>query len=335
MGESQPASYTRGGVSPLGPRAGRITASEDYSIDPEAPAIYVGDLVKSFKGRRVLDGVSFSVRSGERVALLGPNGAGKTTTILTVLGVVAPDSGTVRLRGLPIPAQRRRAMERTGFAAGYLALPDLMRVREALTVFADFYGVDDPRARAREVASVLGIEHLWDSFNGTLSAGQKTLVNLAKALLCKPEVLVLDEPTASLDPDVARRTRRLLLELWSESRFAILVTSHNMREVEEMAERVIFLHRGRVVADDSPGAVAHQLGAADLEEAFVELSESGDLREAVSLVEVGSDPKSVEGASTPSPRGRPGSGEAGVESSAKGGETTFSDVDNEERGSDR
>jgi ABC-2 type transport system ATP-binding protein len=247
------------------------------SLTPVADAIRVIDLQKSFRGRRILNRISFGVRPGERVALLGPNGAGKTTTILTILGVVAPDSGAVFLRGYPVPEKRNLALEKVGFAAGYLALPDLMRVREALRVFADFYGVEDPNRRITEVVEYLGIGHLWNSFNGTLSAGQKTLVNLAKALLCRPEVLILDEPTASLDPDVARRTRRLLLDMWKAEKFAVLVTSHNMREVEELAQRVVFLYRGSVVADAPPGEVAARLGADNLEDAFVSLSETGYL----------------------------------------------------------
>lgn len=239
-------------------------------------SIEVSGLVKSFKGRRVLDSVGFRVDPGESVALLGPNGAGKTTTLLIILGVVTPDEGEVKLRGFPMPDGKRRALEKTGFAAGYLSLPDLMRVNEALRVFADFYGVPHPRRRVEEVIELFGIRHLERSLNGTLSAGQRTIVNLAKAVLPSPEVLILDEPTASLDPDVARRTRRILQDLRQDLGCTTLVTSHNMREVEELAQRVIFLHRGKIVADGSPADVAEELGARDLEDAFVELAEVGD-----------------------------------------------------------
>lgn len=260
----------RGGAACLQPaaKAGMVRDAEGAP-----PAIEVCQLVKSFKGSRVLDSISFRVDPGESVALLGPNGAGKTTTLLTILGVITPDEGEVYLRGFPMPHGKRQALEKTGFAAGYLSLPDLMRVKEALLVFADFYAVPSPRRRVEEVIELFDIGHLARSLNGTLSAGQRTLVNLAKAVLCYPEVLILDEPTASLDPDVARRTRRLLEQLHEELGCTTLVTSHNMREVEELAERVIFLHRGEIVADGPPDRVAEALGAGDLEEAFVELAE--------------------------------------------------------------
>ncbi len=241
----------------------------------EIPSIEVCDLLKVYRGRTVLDRVSFSIARGESVALLGPNGAGKTTTLLAILGVIRPDGGSVRLRGFPMPEARSPALERTGFAAGYLGLPDLMRVREALLVFADFYGVDSPRERVEEVIELFGIRHLERSLNGTLSAGQRTIVNLAKAVLCSPEVLVLDEPTASLDPDVARRTRCLLREVRETMGCTTLITSHNMHEVEELAERVIFLHGGRVVADGPPAVVVESFGGRDLEDAFVHLASAG------------------------------------------------------------
>ncbi|MER3521796.1 MAG: hypothetical protein C4317_06320 [Acidimicrobiia bacterium] len=253
----------------------------DYSFEGArgteraSASVEVRGLGKSFKGRRVLDSISFEIYPGESVALLGPNGAGKTTTLLTILGVITPDQGEVWLRGYSMPRGRRRALEKTGFAAGYLSLPDLMRVKEALLVFADFYAVPSPRRRVEEVIDLFGIRHLERSLNGTLSAGQRTLVSLAKAVLCGPEVLILDEPTASLDPDVARRTRRLLEDLHEELGCTMLVTSHNMREVEELAQRVIFLHQGRIVADGSPHHVAETLGAEDLEDAFIELAEVG------------------------------------------------------------
>lgn len=255
-------------------------SSGRLGVEPASPAcIEVSSLVKSFKGRCVLDSISFRIEAGECVSLLGPNGAGKTTTLLIILGVISPDGGEVRLRGFSMPGGRRPALEKTGFAAGNLSLPDLMRVREALLVFADFYGVSEPRKRVEEVIDLFGIRHLGRSLNVTLSAGQRTIVNLAKAVLCSPEVLILDEPTASLDPDVSRRVRCVLQDLRKELGCTTLVTSHNMREVEELAERVIFLHRGRVVADGPPGRVAEALGAENLEDAFVELAEVGRAEE--------------------------------------------------------
>ena len=190
--------------SGLGPSEQDETAGRRGVVTGGDASVEVSGLVKSFKGRKILDSIDFRIEAGESVALLGPNGAGKTTTLLIVLGVITPDEGVVKLRGYPMPAGRRRALEKTGFAAGYLSLPDLLRVKESLVVFADFYGVAEPRKRVEEVIDLFGIRHLERSLNGTLSAGQRTIVNLAKAVLCSPEVLILDEPTASLDPDIAR-----------------------------------------------------------------------------------------------------------------------------------
>jgi ABC-2 type transport system ATP-binding protein len=236
-------------------------------------------LVKQYRRGRAVDGVDLTVRQGERVALLGPNGAGKTTTLLMCLGVVEPDGGTVEVAGHRLPRGRSAAMAHVGFAAGYLPLPERLRVREFLRMYGQLYGLADPEGQARAGLERFGIGHLAAAMGTELSSGQKTLVGIVKATMHEPELLVLDEPTASLDPDVAWRVRSGLAALCAERGTALLVTSHNMLEVERIAERVVFLGAGRVVADGPPAEVAARFGQDDLEEVFLHLA--GERVEAV------------------------------------------------------
>ena len=231
-------------------------------------------LTKRFKNVTAVDGVDLAVAAGERVALLGPNGAGKTTTLLMVLGAITPDGGSIELVGHALPRGRPTAMEEVGFVAGYLPLPDRLRVREALEIFAGFYGMDaEVAAPAVDTGLArFGVTHLAERMCVELSSGQRTLVGIVKATLHRPRLLVLDEPTASLDPDVAHRVRTGLLELCESEGTALLVTSHNMLEVERLCERVVFIAGGRVVADGSPAEVAEQFGHGDLEGVFLELA---------------------------------------------------------------
>jgi ABC-2 type transport system ATP-binding protein len=231
-------------------------------------------LVKRYRKVRAVDGIDLTVRAGERVGLLGPNGAGKTTTLLMLLGVVTPDGGTVELAGHRLPRRRSAAMEEVGFVAGYLPLPDRLKVREALSIFAGFYGL---AGAAAETAIDDGLErfrvaHLADRFCMELSSGQRTLVGIVKSSLHRPRLLVLDEPTASLDPDVADRVRSGLLDLNAADGTALLVTSHNMLEVERLCERVVFVSGGRIVADGTPEEVATKYGRLDLEAVFLHLA---------------------------------------------------------------
>ena len=233
-------------------------------------------LVKVYRGTTVVSEVDLVVGASERVALLGANGAGKTTTLLMLLGVVTPDAGTVRVLGHLLPAGRSRAMEGVGFAAGYLPLPERLRVREALALFARLYGVRDVEASVRAGLERFGIAHLAPAMGTELSSGQRTLVGIVKATLHRPRLLVLDEPTASLDPDVAHRVRQGLEHICAEDGAALLVTSHNMTDVERVCERVVFLSHGRVVADGPPADVAARFGRTSLEDVFLHLaSEEG------------------------------------------------------------
>lgn len=230
-------------------------------------------LVKTYRRGRAVDGIDLTVGPGERVAVLGPNGAGKTTTLLMCLGVVRPDQGSVSVVGHQLPKHRSKAMQNVGFAAGYLPLPERLRVREYLGMYAELYGVADSPAAIAEGLERFGIGHLAAAMGTELSSGQKTLVGIVKATLHHPALLVLDEPTASLDPDVSARVRSGLEQLCQEQGTALLITSHDMREVERLAQRVVFLLGGRVVADGTPQQIATRYDRADLEGVFLHLAE--------------------------------------------------------------
>lgn len=242
--------------------------------EPET-ALSARGLVKQFRRIRAVDGIDLTVGAGERVALLGPNGAGKTTTLMMLLlGVITPDEGEIELVGRRLPRERSAAMEQVGFAAGYLPLPERLRVREFLKLFTDLYGLKDGRAAVERGLARFRIEGLADVMGNELSSGQRTLVGIVKAGLHQPKLLILDEPTASLDPDVAHRVRSGLERLCAEEGTALLVTSHNMPEVERLCSRVVFVAGGRVVADGTPEAVAAGFGRDDLEGVFLHLAES-------------------------------------------------------------
>jgi ABC-2 type transport system ATP-binding protein len=241
-----------------------------------SPVLRAQQLVKSFKGRLAVDRLELVLDAGDRVGLLGPNGAGKTTTLLMILGAIKPDSGTIDLVGHHLPHGRSKAMEQVGFVAGYLPLPENLTVREALSLFAGFAGIRRPEPAVERAIGEFSLEDLADQRNQELSSGQRTLVSIAKATLHQPMLLVLDEPTASLDPDIAARVRASLLDLHRRHNTALLVTSHNMREVEALCERVVLMSSGRIVADGSPGAIAQQFDVEDLEGAFLKVA--ADLR---------------------------------------------------------
>jgi ABC-2 type transport system ATP-binding protein len=229
-------------------------------------------LVKDYRRDRAVDGVDLLLHEGDRVGLLGPNGAGKTTTLLMILGVVAPDAGTVAICGTDLAHHRSRAAEHVGFAAGYLPLTERLRVREYLRLYGQLYGLADPNPRIDEGLAQFRITHLADAMGNELSSGQRTLIGIVRATLHRPDLLVLDEPTASLDPDVALRVRHGLLEIAERDGTALLMTSHDMSDVEKVCERVVFLSHGRIVADGTPGEVATAYGHGDLEGVFLHLA---------------------------------------------------------------
>jgi ABC-2 type transport system ATP-binding protein len=235
-------------------------------------ALKATGLVKNYRRGRAVDGVDLRVRAGERVGLLGPNGAGKTTTLLMCLGMITPDAGTVEIVGHRLPRERTAALAQVGFVAGYLPPTPHLRVIEYLRMFGRLYGLRRADAAAKQGLDRFGIAHLAGALATELSSGQKTLVGIVKAALHHPALIVLDEPTASLDPEVALRVRTGLREVSAAEGCALLVTSHNMLEVERLCERVVFLSDGRVVADGSATEVAERFGGADLEHVFLHLA---------------------------------------------------------------
>ncbi len=236
------------------------------------PAIVIDRLTKIYRGGVAVDGISFSLPPGTVTGLLGGNGAGKTTTIAMIMGLVTPTSGSIKVLGADMPAQRYRVLHRMNFESPYVEMPMRLTVRQNLTVFGMIYGVSDVSDRIMQLASDLDLVELLDRPAGKLSAGQKTRVSLAKALLNEPEVLLLDEPTASLDPDTADWVRSRLERYRMERNATVLLASHNMREVERLCERVIIMKKGRVQDDDTPSALLQRYGRDTLEDVFLDVA---------------------------------------------------------------
>jgi ABC-2 type transport system ATP-binding protein len=216
-----------------------------------------------------VDGVSFEVRAGEIVGLLGPNGAGKTTTLNMVLGVLTPSAGSVRVEGVDLAAQRTRALARTNFAAVYAPLPGNLTVEQNLRVFGLVYDVRGLSARIEELLREFDLVRYRATRCGVLSSGEQTRVALAKAMLNRPRLLLLDEPTASLDPSTARDIRTRIRDFAASGTGGVLWTSHNMYEVEEVCDRVLFLSRGAVLLEGNPRTLPAEHGKATLEELFI------------------------------------------------------------------
>jgi len=235
-------------------------------------AISVDRLTKIYKGTMAVDGISFRLPRGSITGLLGGNGAGKTTTIAIIMGLVMPTAGHVAVLGAEMPKERYRVLHRMNFESPYVDMPMRLTVRQNLSVFAQLYGVADIGERIANLAADLDLTEFLDRQTGKLSAGQKTRVSLAKALLNRPEVLLLDEPTASLDPDTADWVRTRLENYRREHSATILLASHNMNEVERLCERVIIMKRGRIEDDDVPDRLLARYGRETLEEVFLDVA---------------------------------------------------------------
>src|SRR5246127_3583547 len=241
--------------------------------DPSGPvAIEVVHLVKQYKTTRAVDDISFRIARGSITGLLGGNGAGKTTTIAMIMGLVLPTSGRVAVLGHPMPEGRAHVLGRMNFESPYVDMPMRLTVRQNLTIFGRLYAVEDLRARIAQLAHDLDLDDFIDRPNGKLSAGQKTRVALAKALINQPELLLLDEPTASLDPDTADWVRAHLERYRRENDATILLASHNMLEVERLCDRVIIMKRGRIEDDDTPEAIMARYNRTTLEEVFLDVA---------------------------------------------------------------
>jgi ABC-2 type transport system ATP-binding protein len=239
---------------------------------PQPPAIEVEHLVKVYRATTAVNDISFRIARRSVTALLGGNGAGKTTTIGMIMGLVRPTSGTVRVLGHRMPDESADVLGRMNFESPYVDMPMRLTVRQNLTVFGRLYAVKDVRARIDQLAADLDLKSFIDRPSGNLSAGQKTRVLLAKALINNPDLLLLDEPTASLDPDAADWIRSHLENYRKSNGATILLASHNMLEVERLCDRVIILKRGQIVDDDTPSGIRARYNRATLEEVFLDVA---------------------------------------------------------------
>jgi ABC-2 type transport system ATP-binding protein len=246
------------------------------------PVIRVEKLVKRYGNTLALDGIGFSVESGVTAALLGGNGAGKTTTLAILLGLLLPSSGTVHVFGEDVLRHRYRVLPRINFSSPYVDLPHRLTVRQNLSIYARLYGVERRAQLIERLARDLQIEPLLDRPAGKLSSGQKTRVALAKALLNEPELLLLDEPTASLDPDTGDWVRGYLEDYRGRTGATILLASHNMAEVERLCSEVMMMREGKIVDRGSPGELILRYGRTNLEEVFLHIARGTRTLEPVS-----------------------------------------------------
>ena len=234
--------------------------------------IAVEGLARHYGEVTAVDGVSFAVERGSISALLGGNGAGKTTTIAMLMGLVTPTAGSIEVLGANMLSERHKVLHRLNFESPYVDMPMRLTVRQNLTVFSRLYGLGQVAERIADVAGTLDLKRLLDRPTGTLSAGQKTRVSLAKAMINDPELLLLDEPTAALDPDTADWVRGHLEDYVARNGATILLASHNMGEVERLCGRVLMMKAGRIVDDGSPGELVHRYGRSNLEDVFLDVA---------------------------------------------------------------
>ncbi len=232
--------------------------------------------VSASNGVRAVDGLYFAVEEGTITGLLGPNGAGKTTTIQMLLDLITPTSGTIRIFGKEYKTAREAILQGLNFSSPYVSLPGNLTVYENLLTFGRLYGVKNLRKKIDELVDFFEIRDFLKKMTYNLSTGQLTRLNLTKALLNDPKLLLLDEPTASLDPDIADRTRQLLMRIKKERGVTILYTSHNMEEVEEICDKVIFIQHGKFKDEGVPAELVKKYGHEDLNDVFLTIARQHD-----------------------------------------------------------
>lgn len=247
------------------------------ALDTREIILEARELTREFDGVKALDRFSFQLHRGEVLGLLGANGAGKTTAMNCLLGLTLPTGGDLFAFGLPLHQHRIKILQRCNFSSAYTALPGNLLVGQNLLVFAKIYGVRDPKKKIAELMELLEISHLSKRVTGQLSAGESTRVNLVKAFLNDPELLMLDEPTASLDPDIADKVRKVVRKVQKDRDIGILYTSHNMRDIEEVCDRVIFLHKGKIVCEGTPHEIVTRSSSATLEDVFIKIARDGEI----------------------------------------------------------
>lgn len=250
--------------------------SENNTDTTQNSAIVVENLTKSFGDLKAVNNISFTIEKGSTTALLGGNGAGKTTTLSMLLGVLYPTDGTISVLGKDMLHDRYAVLERMNFASPYADLPRKLTVRQNLLVYGRLYSVAKLNARIEELAKMFEIVDFIDKPFGKLSAGQQTRVALAKALLNTPDVLLLDEPTASLDPDMGDRIRSLVEQYRTESKATVLLASHNMQEVERLCDNVLMMRQGEIVDRGAPDALIDRYGLDNMEDVFLKVARDQD-----------------------------------------------------------
>ena len=236
------------------------------------PAIKVHQLCKRYKQVLAVDHISFEVPTGETYALLGGNGAGKTTTLSMLLGLLLPTAGNIHVLGIDMVKDRFQALPRMNFTSPYVDLPHRLTVRQNLDVYARLYGIRRRNERIEHLAEHFDLTSLLKRHYGTLSAGQRTRVSLAKSLLNEPEVLLMDEPTASLDPSTADQVRSYLKEYQQRTGATVLLASHNMQEVERLCSEVLMMKQGKIVDRGAPDQLVKKYGRETLEEVFIDIA---------------------------------------------------------------
>jgi ABC-2 type transport system ATP-binding protein len=234
--------------------------------------IEVRGLRKEFGDKVAIENLNFEVKRGEILGFLGANGAGKTTTIFMLLGLITPTSGSIKIMGEEMKNARVEILKRMNFASAYQQLPYNLRVGENLLVFAEIYGVANSKKKIDDLLELFELSHMRKQLSGSLSSGEQTRLTLCKALLNDPEILLLDEPTASLDPDQADKVRKIIAARQRDRGMTVINTSHNMLDVSELCHRILFMQKGHVVANGSADQILAQSGASSLEEAFITMA---------------------------------------------------------------
>jgi ABC-2 type transport system ATP-binding protein len=234
--------------------------------------VEIRNLTKRFQDFTAVDDISFDIKEGEILGLLGPNGAGKTTTIHMLLGLITPTVGSIHMFGLDLAKHRETILRQVNFSSTYISMPFSLTVEENLKVIARLYELKDIQRRIDDIVKKLEMEDIRHKLTRKLSSGQMSRLTLAKAIMTEPKVLFLDEPTASLDPDIVNKIKSFLKEYQHAEGLSILYTSHNMREMEEMSNRIIFLQRGKIVAEGTAPEIIQRYGQRDLEEVFLKLA---------------------------------------------------------------
>lgn len=236
------------------------------------PIVEVRNLTKRFGDFTAVDNISFDINEGEILGLLGPNGAGKTTTIHMLLGLITPSAGNIKMFGLDLAQHRETILQQVNFSSTYISMPFSLTVEENLKVIARLYSLQNIQQRIDNIIEKLEMHDIRYKLTRKLSSGQMSRLTLAKALMTEPKVLFLDEPTASLDPDIVNKIKEFLKEYQRTAGLSILYTSHNMREMEEMSNRIIFLQHGHIVAEGTSNQIVQRYGQRDLEEVFLKLA---------------------------------------------------------------